>query len=172
MITYPKELPRPLMDGYDFKAVSPIVRSELQSGRARQRRAFTSVPTSVTVKWLMNQSQAQYFEAWWEEILVSGTQWFECPLSAPTGFHEYTARFTDIYQGPTLVTKEWWQFSATLELRKRPMVVPGWAVYAPQYILLSSLFDKAVNMKWPESRYQTYMPEFDQSQNKEWPPQA
>ncbi|TWI52990.1 hypothetical protein IQ22_02825 [Pseudomonas duriflava] len=169
MITYPKELPRPLMDGYDFQAVSPMVRSELQSGRARQRRAFTSVPTNATVKWLMNQSQAQYFEAWWEEILVSGTQWFDCPLSAPTGFQAYTARFTDIYQGPTPVTRGWWQFSATLELRKRPLLEPGWVIDAPEYIVGAPLFDLAMTREWPDSDYQTYMDVFDRAVNDKLP---
>jgi hypothetical protein len=172
MITYPKELPRPLQDGYELQTASPKVETSFQSGRTIERRAFTSVPTQASVKWLMTESQARYFEAWFEEVLVSGTKWFECELSTPLGFAPYTARIKGMYDGPVQITKGWWQFTATLELRKRPILQPGWAIYAPQYILLANVFDKAMNQEWPESRYQTYMPEFDQSQNREWPPQA
>jgi len=62
MIAYPEFLPEPQRDGYGFQPVSPMARSELQSGRARQRRRFTSVPTVASVTWLMDDGEAQLFE--------------------------------------------------------------------------------------------------------------
>lgn len=45
-IFYPEEyLPMPLMDGYGFKPISPLLRTEMTSGRAQQRRRYTSTFT-------------------------------------------------------------------------------------------------------------------------------
>lgn len=169
MIEYPSEqLPCPLREGYGFQAVSPMLRSDLQSGRARQRRLFTSVPTMAAVSWIFSDVQAQVFEAWFEDALKSGTAWFECPLKTPEGIREYVARFTDIYKGPVLVGKSHWKFTAELELRDRPILAPGWGNF-PGFIAGSSIFDLAMNREWPESKYQTFMGAFDEGMNEEWP---
>lgn len=169
MIEYPEGLPLPLREGYAFQAVSPMVRSDLQSGRARQRRRFTSVPTMDSVSWLLDDVQAQLFEAWWEDALISGSQWFECPLKTPEGIQNYTARFTDIYSGPILSGRSHWRFTAELELRERPILAPGWGSILPDYIRFQSIFDQAMNREWPESRYQTFMDAFDYGMTQEWP---
>ncbi|WP_349573144.1 hypothetical protein [Azotobacter salinestris] len=149
MIEYPEGLPLPLREGYAFQAVSPMVRSDLQSGRARQRRRFTSVPTMASVSWLLSDVQARLFEAWWEDALISGSQWFSCPLKTPEGLQSYEARFTDIYSGPNLIGRSHWRFTAELELRKRPIMAPGWGL-TPEYILGSDIFDRALNQEWPQ----------------------
>lgn len=151
MIAYPEGLPDPLRDGYDFTPVSPIARTQLVSGRAVQRRRFSSVPTVASVSWIFSDAQAQLFEAWFEYILVSGSLWFECKLKTPIGFDEYQARFTDIYSGPTLVGVSHWRFTANLELLKRPLIDKDWLLYAPEYVLHSSIFDIAMNREWPEA---------------------
>ncbi len=122
MIAYPEFLPEPQRDGYGFQPVSPMARSELQSGRARQRRRFTSVPTVASVTWLMDDGEAQLFEGWFEHILQSGSLWFQCPLKTPLGMDEHRARFVDIYEGPVLVGESFWRFTAKLELFKLPII--------------------------------------------------
>ncbi|QQE90495.1 hypothetical protein [Azotobacter chroococcum] len=150
MIQYPEGLPMPLREGYSFQAVSPLLRSDLESGRSRQRRLYTSVPTMVGVSWLLSGVQAQLFEAWWEDALISGSQWFECPLKTPEGIQRYVARFTDIYSGPNLTGRSHWRFTAELELRERPILAPGWGSILPDYILGSEIFDRAMNQGWPQ----------------------
>ena len=149
MISYPEGLPLPERDGYGFQSVSPMIRSELQSGRSRQRRRYTSVPTTSTVSWLLDDAESQLFEGWFEYVLMSGTLWFECPLKTPMGLEDYRARFTDIYTGPTLVGDSFWRFTAKLELLKRPLADPEWFLIAPDYILMSDIFDRAMTQKWP-----------------------
>lgn len=169
MIEYPREyLPLPLREGYGFQAVSPIQRTEMVSGRARQRRKFTSVPTETPVSWLLSDVQAQLFEAWFEDVLKSGTEYFMCPLKTPEGIRDYVARFTDIYAGPILVGVSHWRFTAELELLERPILAPGWGHF-PGLIAGSSLIDISINRKWPESKYQTYMGALDEGVNSEWP---
>jgi hypothetical protein len=151
MIAYPEGLPSLLREGYDFTPVSPIARTQLANGRAVQRRRFSSVPTVASVSWLLSDAQAQLFEGWFEHILLSGSLWFECPLKSPLGIEAYQARFTDIYSGPTLVGVSHWRFTANLELFKRPLVDRDWTIYAPEYVLHSDIFDRAMNKEWPDA---------------------
>ncbi|AWY43865.1 hypothetical protein DKY63_29710 [Pseudomonas putida] len=151
MIEYPEGLPAPLREGYDFMPVSPIARTQLTTGRAIQRRRFSSVPTVASVSWMFTDAQAQLFEGWFEHVLLSGSLWFQCQLKTPIGFDDYQARFTDIYNGPTLVGVSLWRFTANLELLKRPVVDAAWVLFAPEYILQSNIFDVAMNKEWPEA---------------------
>ena len=149
MIQYPEGLPLPQLDGYGFSPTSAVVKTQMRSGRVRMRRQYASVPTWAPVRWQFTPTQAQLFEAWYEEVLVSGTQWFEMPLQTPQGLANYRARFSDIYQGPDLVGADSWRFSATLELFERPLAPPGWATIAPEFILHMDKVDIAANKSWP-----------------------
>ena len=149
MDVYPIQLPPPIREGYEFAPVSSMVRTEMQSGRARQRRRFTSVPTMASVSWILTAVQARYFESWYEGVLTSGSEWFEMPLITPLGNFRHVVRFTDIYRGPTPITVNHFKYTAQLEMRDRPIVDPSWAIYAAQYILQSDIFDQAMNREWP-----------------------
>lgn len=168
MASYPSALPLPLREGYGFTPVSPIIRTEMQSGRARIRRQYKSVPTEATVAWRLDDVKAQLFEAWFEDELISGSQWFDCILKTPQGFQEYKCRFTDIYDGPKLLGISTWEFTARLELWERPIAAPGWGLF-PDLIAGMSIIDLAINREWPESKYQTYMGAFDEGVNEGWP---
>ena len=123
----------------------------MTTGRARQRRAFISTPTQANVQWFFeNDAQAQLFEGWYHETITDGADWFFMRLQTPLGVEFYKCRFTDIYQGPTLVAPIYWQFSATLELWTRPVLGDGWAEF-PDYIINSSIIDIALNREWPEA---------------------
>ena len=168
MILYPAGLPRGLHNGRTYQTVSPLKRSDLASGRARQRRNFTSVPTMAQINWIFNSAQAQAFEAWWREQLVDGSQWFECPLETPLGYQDYTARFTDIYSGPNRLGPLLWSFSAELELRERPILPKDWGLI-PDFVAEQAIFDIAMNDKWPLNPWQVYILQTDQAINQEWP---
>lgn len=150
MIQYPEGLPLPQRDGYGFTPGSALLRTQMQSGRARQRRQYASVPTVAAVRWRLNDVQAQLFESWFEEVLNSGAEWFECPLKTPQGRMLYRARFVDVYTGPTLIGHSW-DFEAQLELWEKPVLRGGWAVYAPSFMLYMGQIDKALNQEWPEA---------------------
>ena len=151
MVVYPKSLPLPLREGYGFTPVSPIRRSNKVSGRSVQRRLYKSVPTVAAVRWIFSDAQALAFEAWFEDQLVSGSQWFECPLKVPGGIGTYKARFTDIYEGPVLVGVSRWSFSASLELWERPILKGGWGHF-PEIVVGAPIIDWAINKEWPEPK--------------------
>src|SRR5690606_16775741 len=102
-----------------YKTVDPLKRSTMASGRARQRREFTSTPTMVTVQWLMSRGQAQLFENWFKWVLQDGAEWMEMPLRMPDGLLDRTVRFTGIYDGPKESGPNYWRFTAELEIRER-----------------------------------------------------
>ena len=150
MLVYPEGLPTPQREGYGFDPVSPMTSTKLVSGRSERRRAFVSTPTVATVTWLLTPSEAQFFEGWFEHVLLSGSLPFECPLLTPMGMEPYRANFVDIYSGPVLVGVDLWRFSAQLSLFKRPLIDKEWVVDAPEYILDADIFDIAMNRDWPK----------------------
>jgi hypothetical protein len=149
-IYYPQGLPRGRHSGRSYQLVSPLLRSNLVSGRAMQRRRFTSVPQGASINWFFTDIQGQTFEAWWRDQLKDGAQWFECPLDTPMGYANYTCRFTDVYSGPSRAGPNLWAYSAELELRNRAAPDAGEGEF-PEDILLSGIFDLTINVEWPEA---------------------
>ncbi|MEX2990324.1 hypothetical protein [Serratia fonticola] len=150
-INYPFDyLPCVLKDGFGLQAISPLKRTDLVTGRARQRRAFTSTPTQSGVQWILTDGEAQAFEAWFRDVLTDGTAWFNMPLMTPIGKRLYACRFTDIYQGPTPEGGLYWRYSATLELWERPLPPPGWGNF-PEFLAGQNIIDLALNREWPKA---------------------
>lgn len=147
-IYYPSGLPRGLHSGRSYQLASPLLRSELSSGRARQRRKFTNVPQGARIQWLFTDVQGQVFEAWWRDQLIDGANWFECPLDTPLGYMLYTCRFTDVYSGPSRSGPNLWSYSAELELRERAALPVDWGLM-PDFLLHPDIFDIAINQNWP-----------------------
>ncbi|WP_219630785.1 hypothetical protein [Stenotrophomonas maltophilia] len=149
LIMQPKWLPEPLREGYGLRHVSPQTRSTFVSGRSMPRRAYTATPSQTEVRWLLNDQQSALFEKWFQEQLFDGVSWFACRLRSPLGMDYYKARFTDIYDGPTLTNSNLWMFTAQLELYLRPLLADGWSEY-PEGFLQANVIDLAANREWPQ----------------------
>lgn len=147
-IDFPVGLPMPLRNGYDTNHVSPMMRTEMQTGRARQRRRYTSVPTMASVSWIMTQQQAQLFEGFFRWTLADGAEWFNVTLSTPLGLMAYEARFAEMYNGPQLTGRDMWTFTAELEIKERQTIADGWPAF-PGFVMGSDLIDQALNREWP-----------------------
>lgn len=151
-IEYPEEyLPLPVMDGYGFETVAEqIKRTQLSSGRARQRVQYLSVPDQVNVKWMFKKpGQAQLFEGWYK-YKVKAASWFNMRFLTPLGIDKHKCRFTGTYQGPTYLRPNRWQFTATLELWVRP-VIDEELVDFPDIVVNSDILDFAMNREWPQT---------------------
>lgn len=164
---YPEGLPCPLREGYEFTPVNNIVRTDMQSGRARQRVDFARTPDTIQLKWIFDSPQASLFQAWAEQVVGAG--WFEIELLTPLGFEIEEVRFMETPVGGALTGKFSWQFRVNCERRDRKLLEPGWAEIAPDYVLMADIFDYAVNREWPDSPYQTNMDTFDYATNEQWP---
>lgn len=150
-VDYPTELPIPLQDGYSIQHVSPLMRTDLDSGRARQRRRFTSVPSNVSVNWFMTEGEAIVFEGFFKHTLLDGALWFNCPLRTPMGCKLYECRFVDIYDGPNLDNTYYWRFSATIEIKERQVIDSAWLEF-PEFVTGSDIIDLAANQEWPKEQ--------------------
>lgn len=168
MIQYPPGLPLGLHSGRSYQIESPLMRTELSSGRARQRRRFTSVPEYAKITWLFTSLESRLFESWWQGQLMDGSQWFECPLETPLGFDVYTCRFTGPYEGPSRVGPLLWSFSSELELRTRAVLPDDWSLL-PDFVLNPEIFDYAMNREWPLNPWQIYADAMDTAINQDWP---
>jgi len=122
----------------------------MTSGRTRQRRKYTSVPTEAGVSWVFSDAESQLFEAWFRDAITDGAAWFNMRMRTPMGVGDYVCRFKDIYDGPVLYALGYWKFTATLELWERPILPPGWGNF-PEFIAGQSIIDYALNKEWPEA---------------------
>lgn len=181
---YPAGLPNPLVENHTLKPVTPFIRTTMVSGRARQRRTFTSVPTLGVVDYIFRGDiQAAAFEAWFRDALNDGVEWFNSKRKTPLGLINVVCRFTDVYTGPTYLGNNLWRFSCPIEIWERPLMPQGWGIL-PDFIIGLDIFDIAMNREWPEaSDYPIIDPEwvstvpafvrdmdvFDIAMIKEWP---
>lgn len=151
-IDFPDYLPRPGRVNYDINHVSPFERTEMRTGRARQRRTFQSVPSLVQVEWYLSNPEAQLFEGFFKWDITDGADWFNIDLKTPIGnIAPYECRFTDMYRGPRLDGADRWTYTAELEIRERPVLDEDTYRFGAEFILGASIIDKALNSLWPES---------------------
>lgn len=144
---YPTGLPAPLRSGYDINPENNIIRTQMVSGRARQRVAYTSVPAYVSLSWLLTAQQAQVFESWTAAV---GGVWFNLDLNTPLGYFGQECRFMETPQGPQLTGVDLWMYKAKAEIRDRVTVDSSYGEFYPSIILMSDIFDLAMNREWPE----------------------
>jgi len=147
MYSYPAGLPRPLREPHSFQPVNNILRTTMQSGRARQRIDFESVPDSTSWTWHLNSAQAQLFTAF--RKLVGG-DWFEMPMTSPEGDFPQVVRFTRTPTGPNRLGLDAWAFSGDLEVRER-LTPEGDEALLPLDVIMSDIFDRTMNDWWPEA---------------------
>lgn len=151
-IDYPAELPPPIRSSYGFEHVSPFARTEMRTGRARQRRTFQSVPTIGPFELHLTNAQAQIFEAWFVYDITDGADWFNIDLKTPMGhMAPYECRFSEMYRGPQLSALSDWRFTFPLELRERQILPADWYAFGREFVLASSIIDRAINQEWPEA---------------------
>jgi hypothetical protein len=163
---YPEGLPCPLRENYAFTPVNNIRRTQMDSGRARQRIEFRNFPTMVQLQWVMSATQAIIFEAWGAQVVGAG--WFTMTLLTPLGFEQQEIRFTETPVGGELTGKFLWRYRVVCEVRNRPLLDPGWIDF-PEFILEADIIDLALNREWPLNPWQIYADAMDTAINEDWP---
>lgn len=148
-IDWPDGLPCALREGHSTQHGQPFRRTQLDSGRVRQRRRFSNVPSGQRFSWLFDEPQCAAFEAWFRDAISDGASWFNMESRTPLGKVGLVCRFAEMYAGPDLVGVDLWQVSAPLEIWERPLMPPGWGLI-PDYLLGADIFDIAMNGQWPE----------------------
>lgn len=123
MDIYPGVLPLPLLAGYSLNQESNLIRTELTTGRARQRRRFVSVPSTATATFLFNAGQAAIFEGWITHALHGGSVGFNMNLKTPLGMRFCTVKFiTNPLEKCAPISPTLWQYQAQIEVEQRPIM--------------------------------------------------
>lgn len=151
-IEYPRGLPFPMRDSYAFTPTNNIVRTDMQSGRARQRVEFEDSPDMLNLKWTLTEQESRLFGVWARSVVGAG--WFDMTILTPMGFETVELRFTERVDGPSLIGRFHWVWTAVCELRETPELDEDW-VLLPDFVLHPDIFDLAINREWP--KYQSFL---------------
>lgn len=123
LISYPENLPQPQLKALTFKQQSNLLRTIMDSGRARVRRRFQSVPTSMTATWRCKNSDAAAFEGFITHALHDGSAWFTMSIITPLGMAEHEVRFiTSPLEDYKPLSAIWWQYKAQIEIKRRQVI--------------------------------------------------
>lgn len=120
-IKFPERLPYPTVESYSIRPDEAIIRTDMESGPARQRRRYTQTPSKITVRWIMSPEQFCLFEAWYKYYGKEGAEWFSINLLGGIGLTEQDARFTQQFEA-SLIAGRLWQITSELEIRDRPTI--------------------------------------------------
>ncbi|HHC7311875.1 TPA: hypothetical protein ACN30N_004805, partial [Vibrio campbellii] len=92
---YPSYLPHPHFTQSGMKQQSNRIRSEMSSGRVRQRRRFMVVPAEQKLEWRLKPEQAAAFLGWVEHALMGGVRWFRLNQRTELGVIPIDIRMID-----------------------------------------------------------------------------
>lgn len=148
-IYYPPQLPNPLREGHALEPTSPFARTQLASGRSRQRLEFSNVPITGTWDFLYTAGQAALFESWFANTIGDGTEWFNIQRRTPLGMRMLVCRFASMYRGPVLAGVNMFRYSCPLEIYQRDLLPPEWLI-VPEFVARMDVFDIAMNKEWPK----------------------
>jgi hypothetical protein len=69
----------------------------------------------------MTEAQYAVFDSWYLNDADEGAAWFVMPLKTAMGVEPHTCRFVTQYVA-TAISCEWWEITAELEVRNRPVL--------------------------------------------------
>ncbi|WP_283709820.1 hypothetical protein [Pseudoalteromonas prydzensis] len=118
MVNYPLSLPLPRLKEVSYKRQSNILRTEMSSGRARQRRRFLSVPTFMEATWRFRKDEAVSFEGFVDHG-VQLTGWFLMDILTPKGVVKHQVRFVkEPLENFKPISALVWQYQAQVEIKE------------------------------------------------------
>lgn len=113
---FPVTLPKPSMRQYSLTPVNNVIRTEMESGPARTRRRYISVPTDVSVVWTLTRAELEAFQSFYREAIYDGAGWFLMPVVMGDGEALRKSRFKQPYEAATVANEHVWRVTATLEV--------------------------------------------------------
>ena len=122
LVRYPKDLKLPLVSSHTLAQQSNLLRTDMASGRARQRKRFQSVPTTMGASWKLNKYQAQILEGFVTHGINDAVNWFLMPVRTPEGLIEHEVRFKQSPLESCTYNGGFWNYSANIEIKKRQVV--------------------------------------------------
>ena len=118
MINYPSSLPLPRLKDAAYKRQPNILRTEMSTGRARQRRKHLSVPTLMEATWRLRKDEATVFEGFVDHG-VNLIDWFLMDILTPRGVVKHQVRFMkDPLENMKPISALVWQYQAQIEMKE------------------------------------------------------
>ncbi|WP_085065464.1 hypothetical protein [Pseudoalteromonas sp. TB51] len=118
MINYPSSLPLPRLKDAAYKRQPNILRTEMSTGRARQRRKHLSVPTHMEATWRLRKDEATVFEGFVDDG-VNLIDWFLMDILTPRGVVKHQVRFMkDPLENMKPISALVWQYQAQIEMKE------------------------------------------------------
>lgn len=93
-IVWPAWMPNPQSSGYTFQPVDRRAKSDMEIGGI-VRNEFDTDETRLSCRLVLDQGQAQFFEAFQKQILKTGTRWFELSLWIAGELKTHLVRFSE-----------------------------------------------------------------------------
>jgi len=118
LIKYPTALKKPLLANLKFAQTSNLLRTQMGSGRARQRARFLSVPTIMQATWKLKPPQARIFEGFISDGLKGASAWFLMDIPTPNGLQLHQVRFTESPLQSFSFNGSFWTYQAAIEIKK------------------------------------------------------
>lgn len=118
MAVFPTTLPKPSIADYSGTTEQAFIRTDFDSGYARQRQRFTATPQYRSVQWVFTAAQMATFKSFFYNDIGLGSDWFEMQLDTGDGLVNYDCRFNSPYED-LMVSHDFWRVSGKLEVRER-----------------------------------------------------
>ncbi len=128
LVSYPPTLPEPLFDGFVVEPVDTILRTNMQSGPARQRETTTNRPTDFQLQWRLDNWDMAVWEGWFFEDARAGAAYFTLQLLNALGMVDHEVRFKGRGRAAYRAVPHrggYWIVQAVMEARKRPLLDAG-----------------------------------------------
>lgn len=122
LVRYPKDLKLPLVSTHRLSQNSNLLRTEMASGRARQRKRFQSVPTTMAATWKLKTDQAVILEGFVKHGTNDAVNWFVMPIRTPQGLIDHDVRFKQSPLESCSFNGGFWSYSANIEIKERQVV--------------------------------------------------
>lgn len=152
---WPKTLPLPLRDGYGIEDSTPILRTDMDDGLARQRSKSFSPPANIPVEFSFSGEEHAVFRSFLENECDGSAGWFSIRLLFPGfGLENKIARLKPGYK-----SKLWgldvWIVSGTIEIKKQPVIDANLLALLSEYryddlLNAANIAHNYVELRYPE----------------------
>lgn len=116
MANWPASLPPP-MARYSGKTNANVIRTDMDSGEARQRARFGDAPDMVNLNWKMTGAEFAIFRTFWRDELHRGSIYFVATIDIGFGEKLHQMRFVGGNFKSQRLAGSNFQVSAEMEVR-------------------------------------------------------
>lgn len=96
---FPASMPKALQSGYTSKHSPNILRTQMSDGYCRQRLVNQGAPDTVSVSFVVSETQYRDFLQWFKADIQCGAAWFVIPLLSTEGSQSIAYRYARIQNG-------------------------------------------------------------------------